>query len=67
MTATISRANLHAEREKLRNECGLDAYHQPAEVWLEMAVAAHALGHAQMAKDYERAMEISNLRYGAPS
>lgn len=58
--------NLHEMRDRLRTECGLDAFAQPAEVWLEMSVAAAARGEAQYARDCEQAMELSNLRWVTP-
>jgi len=54
--------SLEERRRKLRAECGLDAYYQPAEIWLSIAVAAEARGEKQYAKDCERAMEIANER-----
>lgn len=56
--------DLDERRRKLMVECGLDAYCQPAEVWMNIAVAAEARGELQYARDCERAMEIANERWG---
>jgi hypothetical protein len=47
----------------LRSRCGLDAFAQPAEVWLEMSVAASKRGEHQYAKDTEEAMNLSLERW----
>ncbi len=49
-------------RRAVMQECGLDPYAQPPEVWLNIAVAAAARGEAQYAKDCELAMNIANDR-----
>ena len=58
-------SSVQAERDKLRAECGLNAFAQPPEVWLEIAVAAEARGEHSYAKDCERAAYISNDRWGS--
>lgn len=58
-------STLYARRDELRSECGLDAFAQPAEVWLELAIAAEARGEKAYARDCEKAMELSNERWGA--
>lgn len=55
---------LQKRRDDLRSECGLDAFAQPAEVWLLIAVAAEARGEKSYARDCELAMELSNEKYG---
>ena len=57
-------ATLLERRNQLRANCGLDAFAQPAEVWLEMAIAAAARGEHVTASDCERAMELSLERWG---
>lgn len=51
-------------RMALMAEVGLDAFAQPAEVWLSLAVAAEARGHHVYQRDCERAMDIANLDAG---
>lgn len=51
-------------RQALRADCGLDAYAQPPEVWLSMAVAAEARGQSVQCADYERAAYIAAERWG---
>lgn len=55
---------LDDRRDDLRSDCGLDAFAQPSDVWLSMAVAAESRGHKQQQIDYERAAEISAERWG---
>jgi hypothetical protein len=55
---------LYARRDALRVKCGLDAFAQPPEVWLSIAVAAEARGEKEYASDAEAAMILSNERWG---
>jgi hypothetical protein len=58
-------STLQKRREDLRAKCGLDAFAQPAEVWLSIAIAAEARGEHNYARDCECAMVISNERWAA--
>lgn len=59
--------SLDDRRRELIVECGLDAFHQPPEVWMNIAIAAEARGEKRYARDCERAMDISNDRWNPAS
>lgn len=56
--------DIRANRQRLIADCGLDAFSQSPETWLSIAVAAEARGERRYQHDCERAMDISNRRYG---
>lgn len=57
--------DIRADRQKLMSEVGVDAFSQSPDTWLSIAVAAEARGEFRYQRDCERAMDISNRRYGA--
>jgi hypothetical protein len=54
--------SLDQQRTALMAECGLDAYAQKPEIWLNMAVGAEERGAKVMQRDYERAMTLAEAK-----